>query len=198
VASLEGFAARCGTLCRLTSDFRGRNSWESLTLFWTSPSNRKQTHGLGVPRTQQSSVVLPAPLKHLIGINSVRPRHPRHRSPCRQRLFDDPPFLLYRPPPSCGLSLTNRPLRSVHVSPRWTLPLCPLRASSPLTDTPSKRYSDDAYSGTYCRHLEFTDAGASVAFAEQKTCFAILVSPSNSRSMTPLYLPLPLTLRAIN
>ena len=37
--------------------------------------NRKQTHRLGVPRPQQSSLVLPASLKHLVGVHPMRPRH---------------------------------------------------------------------------------------------------------------------------
>ena len=48
----------------------------------------------------------------------MRPRHARYRSALHQRLFDDPPFLRYRPPPSCRFLLTSHPIRSVHLSPQ--------------------------------------------------------------------------------
>jgi hypothetical protein len=87
--------------------------------FWRFGHTRpKQTHRLCVPRTQQPSAVLSAPLKHLIRVHHMRPRHPRHRSPCRQRLFDSPPHLLYRPPPSHWFPLKSRALRRVHESPQ--------------------------------------------------------------------------------
>jgi len=84
-------------------------------------------------------VVLPAPLKHLIGVHSVRPRHPCHpchRSPAptsfrRSAVSPLPPTAVG------GLSLTNRPLR-VSTYPKWTLP-CAHFGIIPTYHTPSRR-----------------------------------------------------------
>jgi hypothetical protein len=48
-----------------------------------------------------------------------------------QRLFHDPPLLLYRTPFSLRLSLNNCSLRSVHVALKWALPYVPTRAIIP-------------------------------------------------------------------
>src|ERR1019366_10642513 len=67
-------------------------------------TNRKQTHRLCVPRTQQPSAVLPAPLKHLVGV------HPRAPAP--------PAPLIPLPPTSVRRSAVSpRPPIAVALAP---------------------------------------------------------------------------------
>src|SRR6267378_403756 len=80
-----------------SSRFRGREAW------------------LSVPLTQQPLAILPAPAEYLVGVYSVRQRHPRNRCARLQSLFDDPALLSHRPSSSLRLSLNDCSLQSVHL-----------------------------------------------------------------------------------
>ena len=81
----------------------------------------QQFNRLSVPLTQQPLAILPTPAEYLVGVYSVRQRHPRNRCARLQSLFDDPALLPLRPPSSLRLSLNDCSLGSIHLFPKWTL-----------------------------------------------------------------------------
>lgn len=118
-------AGRCG-LCDFTSRAR-----RFLLHRRFHHANRQQPRRLAVRAFQQPLPIQPAPGKHLVGIQPMRPRHTGHRRPRLQRLLDHPP-LLFDAAKTSPLRLPATPvyrlLRSVHLAPKWTQPICPRRA----------------------------------------------------------------------
>src|SRR6266853_7014512 len=85
--------------------------------------------------------IQPSPGKQLVGIHSMRSRHPCYRCAGLQRFLNDSTLLLHGAKSSPRLSTSHlySLSGSVHDFPLWTRSLCPQRASFVPTHTSSRR-----------------------------------------------------------
>src|SRR5258708_25785411 len=97
--------------------------------------------------SQPSFTIELSPVKDLVRVHLVPPRHACHRRARLQGLFHDLAPLLRTPPPFLPTAHphTHHLVRCVHDSSSWTQK-CPQTPSSPTTHTSHRRLESDAYS----------------------------------------------------